>query len=237
MGILTPTFDCFDNLAETTQSVQAWRDHSSNLIMQATTTNPRNEAAAGDGVVLITQYFHAENEVARDNLVSVLSKNLHHPNIAEVALVNELEYNFAALKSSEKVKQYISGRRLTFADTFRVANDFYPNRTIVVSNSDIFFDSTINVATSSPLSNTIIALSKWNAVSVENSENGTVMDDKISLSLRADSQDAWVFRTPVPESVIAQSEFYLGAPRCDNRIARIFADAGYRYCRRGRIII
>ena len=65
-------------------------------------------------------------------------------------------------------------------------------------------------------------------------------DESIYLTLRTDSQDAWVFQPPVRtmitnnthidtniNSIVAQSDFYLGIPRCDNRIAEIFVSNGY----------
>lgn len=49
----------------------------------------------------------------------------------------------------------------------------------------------------------------------------------LSISLRIESQDAWVFVTPVPDSVIKESSFAMGSPACDNVIANIFDAAGY----------
>lgn len=231
MALVTPTFECFDLLAESSKLHKSWRDHSSNLMAQATsgTVAPASrDADTAQGIVLITQYFHAQDQAAQDDLVSVLSRNLRHQDVTEVALVNQLEYDFTALKFAEKIKQYISGRRLTFADAFHVANNFYPNRKVVISNSDIFFDETIRLALSAPLNGTLLALSKWNSVTVADASAEGSTAEKISLSLRVDSQDAWVLETPIPESIIALADFFLGSPRCDNRIAKLFSDAGYR---------
>ena len=48
------------------------------------------------------------------------------------------------------------------------------------------------------------------------------------LHPRADSQDSWAFRAPVPPGVIAKSDFFQGLPRCDGRMARIFEEEGLR---------
>ncbi len=199
--------------------------------MQSTVTSIVDPVEKEDnkksGVILITQYFHSSSPVAREAMVQVLSRNLQSPEIAEVALINEREYDFTALQYSEKIKQYVSGRRLTFADAFKVANNFYPGRKCIVANSDIFFDHTLQAVQSSPLESTFMALTKWKALSVIG-ESGEE-EEKISLFPRVDSQDAWIFSTPIPESIIGQSEFFLGAPKCDNRIAYLFSRAGYRY--------
>jgi len=47
--------------------------------------------------------------------------------------------------------------------------------------------------------------------------------------LRVDSQDAWIFKAPITnETIIDLANFFLGIPRCDNRIAEIFHSSGYR---------
>ena len=50
----------------------------------------------------------------------------------------------------------------------------------------------------------------------------------INMNLRTDSQDAWMFQPPLNSSLIAQSDFYLGAVRCDNRIAELFHISGHK---------
>ena len=49
----------------------------------------------------------------------------------------------------------------------------------------------------------------------------------IIIKIRTDSQDAWIFQTPMDTSVIKESNFYLGIPRCDNRIAYILFNNNY----------
>ena len=55
------------------------------------------------------------------------------------------------------------------------------------------------------------------------------------LAPRADSQDAWVVRAPLPRRVVAALEatgrgdgarLFLGMPRCDNRLAEVLASGG-----------
>lgn len=67
---------------------------------------------------------------------------------------------------------------------------------------------------------TIFALSKWT--------DWEPTDNFISLSPRIDSQDAWIFRSPLNQDVVELSTFFLGAPRCDNRLASIFTQSGYK---------
>jgi hypothetical protein len=54
------------------------------------------------------------------------------------------------------------------------------------------------------------------------------MISHVLLNLRSDSQDAWLFTASISEEIVRQTDFYFGLPRCDNRLAKIFMDSGYR---------
>lgn len=217
--LLTTTFRCLSESAES-QFVST-REHGlkqlTNLVSSPSLSG-NDAATASPGVVLMTQYFHSSDEKERNSFVEVLTRNLNEDSVAEIALINEQEFDFSTLPNAEKIKQFVIGRRLTFADAFRVANQYYSGRVVVLSNSDIFFDSTLALLRSASLVNSVLAISRWNFLN-----EGT-----INLNLRLDSQDAWAFRAPIAEGVINESVFNLGAPRCDNRLARILSDAGYR---------
>ena len=87
-------------------------------------------------------------------------------------------------------------------------------------NADIFFDESLfrfgDVRTLD-LRRNVLALAKWMMK----------REDDISLQLRTNSQDAWIFQPPVHADVIALSDFYMGIPRCDNRVAEVLTLAGH----------
>jgi hypothetical protein len=93
---------------------------------------------------------------------------------------------------------------------------------ILLGNSDIYFDDTLvslDVKSLEP-GGIVFALSKWTDWDASN--------NFILLSPRIDSQDAWIFRSPIKEEVIYLSSFFLGAPRCDNRLAAILNISGHK---------
>ena len=49
----------------------------------------------------------------------------------------------------------------------------------------------------------------------------------MNLFLRIESQDAWIFKSPVSEFVVNRSNFYMGTAKCDNVLATLFTNAGY----------
>ena len=52
-----------------------------------------------------------------------------------------------------------------------------------------------------------------------------IEDRCLRLRARADSQDAWIFRAPVPPLATFDTE--LGRAKCDNRVAFVLGAAGY----------
>lgn len=171
--------------------------------------------------VLITQFYLPSDPSLQRSLQEVLRRNLLHEAIEEVYLMCDADYSFDQLPNHHKITKLPQSRRLQFADAFRVMNERLRGRVVILANSDICFDDSLrDLSRSLPGDpRLVLALSKWTPVGGASS---------LSLSLRSDSQDAWVLSSPVPEQVLQQSGFFLGAPRCDNRLAQVFLDAGYR---------
>lgn len=87
------------------------------------------------------------------------------------------------------------------------------------ANADIAFDETLRFLTTASmqsLDNKVLTLLKW-GISGEN----------LTLSMRSDMQDTWIFCSPIANDVAEQSDFMLGVPRCDNRLAQILFEANY----------
>jgi hypothetical protein len=181
-------------------------------------------ASASGGFVLITQFYFPEDLTSRQNIQDVLVRNLQNDAIEEIYLICDEEYNFDQLPNHHKITKFILKTRLKFSDALRVANDRLAGRSVVLSNSDIYFDSSLqDLIARRPLpldSSLVLALSTWTPTG----EGG----GSLSLNLRSDSQDAWFLTAPVSEEILRQTDFFFGAPRCDNRIAKVFLDSGYR---------
>eukprot|EP01041_Mallomonas_annulata_P005995 gene5995-12081_t len=157
-------------------------------------------------------------------MLSVLSRNLANSAIETIVLMTNQIYSFTDLPNIYKIRQVIISGRLTFEKAFKLANagfsynKNYSNSIVIIANSDIYFDNTLENLQYINFTQKVLALSKWKH------EHG---DESITFSPRTDSQDAWVFSPRLPNELIKQMNFYLGAPRCDNRVARIFVDMGY----------
>ena len=79
-------------------------------------------------------------------------------------------------------------------------------------------DNTGGIESDVELDDRVVSLSRWDIKS-----NG-----EIELFRRADSQDSWIFTSPVSREIEEKSNFYLGRMGCDNALAWIFHDGGMK---------
>src|SRR5205814_1982921 len=80
------------------------------------------------------------------------------------------------------------------------------NQEGIVANADIFFDESLARLEGYDLTGKLLCVSRWDVQP----------DGSVKFFAQSDSQDAWIFRTPIPEF---PSDFQLGVPACDNRLA------------------
>lgn len=92
------------------------------------------------------------------------------------------------------------------------------------ANSDMFFDQSLSslgdFIDDFPQS-TVLAVSKW--------KDWTQSEDPTSTlyGVRVDSQDAWIFRSPLNTCAHLNSNFPMGEVGCDNRLAGMLRGCEY----------
>jgi hypothetical protein len=203
------------------------------------------EAAGFD---LITQVYEPTDPARRLELAFCLAKNLRNPRIAKIHVLVEsardgtFASSIASLVDASKLHVQILGRRLRFSDAEQYAASSLPNRAVILCNADIFFDEDslrrLGDAKTLDLDRRVLALLRWEwtcgfditrmdlktLVAAAQAMEG--MEEVCErLRPRADSQDAWIFRAPLPALQTFDTE--LGRPRCDNRLAFVLGSAGY----------
>jgi hypothetical protein len=107
------------------------------------------------------------------------------------------------MDESQKINQVVIGNRLTFSTAFAYANKHYSNQTVILANADIYFDNSLRTFgdfSTLDLKGEVLALLKWQDIG-----NST-----LSLNIRTDSQDAWIFQPPLNPKVVELATFYLG---------------------------
>jgi hypothetical protein len=70
-------------------------------------------------------------------------------------------------------------------------------------------------------SSTVFTLSKWKDWTQSLDSTTTLFD------IRIDSQDSWIFRSPLNTCALQYTHFPMGSVGCDNRLADVFRTCGY----------
>jgi hypothetical protein len=164
-------------------------------------------------IVLYQNYYHPNDPNRRAEINKVLENNLKNKFIDHICLL--CEPGESPPRKHKKLKIFWCPRP-TFKDFFSITSIIpttnTPEKDIVkvVANSDIFFDSTIELMKKiQPYQ--CFALSRW--------------ETKTRRLYNIDySQDVWCFRDHIS---VDDCNFQLGLPGCDNRIAQIIADYDY----------
>lgn len=128
--------------------------------------------------------------------------------------INNPYINYVLIESDERMK---------YNDYFKIINSYSDNNDVnVIMNLDIYLDPECCHLLERIKPREVFALCRW-----EKQTNGD-----LKFADRPDSQDVWVFRGHIDMNV----DFYLGYAGCDNRIAKVFADAGWNVTNPSRTI-
>lgn len=186
---------------------------------------PKSIPKCNKKIVLIQQFFIHSDKRRHKETLETLAINAHNENIDEIHLINERSYTSDELgTNNKKIRQIIDGgKRLTYRQAMKYAMERLHNSIVVLSNSDIFFDSTIRSCRLIDLSQSIICLSRYKL-------NGKNLEAASPEILNGWSQDTWIWDsdTSFSSRELGVCDFHLGKPGCDNRIVRLVSDMGIK---------
>lgn len=173
--------------------------------------NPVQPIVKKGKTLLFTSYFDSGSPQRNRELLTCLTNNLKHEAIDTVYVLSPIDVPL----THEKLR-VIPSSRPTYKSMIAHANSVSGNDDIIViANSDIYFDHTVNWPHQLPMQNTLIALSRWDVY-----PNGTKR-----LFAYEHSQDAWIFKGKID---LEGGDYYFGLPGCDNRFAFDANASGYR---------
>jgi len=143
-----------------------------------------------------------------------LERNISCPAITEICVLCEGDQDL--IPHSEKIRLRRIDRRPTYTDFFNWINELVSAEDVsIIANTDIYFDNQLYLFQFWRMpSKMVLALSRWDRTA-----------ESIRLHNHGDSQDSWIVKGN-PQNV--DGCFFIGVPRCDNRIAAEFEKAGYR---------
>jgi hypothetical protein len=174
---------------------------------------------------LFMQFYVDANPKRQAEIRACLYKNLENPFVRKVHLLNERLYTNKELGvKSAKIVQTVIGSRLKYGDIFRYVNQNNIQGYIIIANSDILFDATLE-----NLFYSDISLSKKVFAQLRYEYNP--IDPSISrlFGPRYDSQDVWIFHSNfvLNQKQTKLLDFPMGKPGCDNRLIYILSILGY----------
>lgn len=175
---------------------------------------------------LLTQFYIDKNEERQKEIVKTLNLNVHNNSIDKIYLLNERVYSEEELGiKSDKIIQVILNNRLKFMDIFYAIEQISIEGYIVIANSDIFFDKSIERIKEYDLENkNILTLCRYEYLGNESLKNCKLFDNG-----RPDSQDVWIYHSdnnihPQHRQIF---DFMMGKPGCDNKLIYLFSILGY----------
>ena len=163
---------------------------------------------------LYTTYYKEINNYRKNELLTCLKNNISNTAISKIIVFNEGD-SIGHLAPGN-IEEVFLDKRPTYNDFINYINvNSNPDDIHIIANTDIYFDSNIGVLQYINLKDTCLALSRWD----------TADTIKPKLYNHNDSQDVWVFKGPIKQTL--QANFPLGVPRCDNRLMYQLQEAGY----------
>ena len=195
------------------------------------------------GITVLTEYFTSSHVGRRKEILKSIEVNCRIPQTHEIVLFMEPSTeNLQHIRSLsrilrpecfDKIRIHEVSRRSTYSDFFEYANTHLGGRACVLCNNDISFDESLDEienATDFDLDGHFICLTRWDVMK-DNS-----LKFKEPVRVRKNSQDAWIFKPPLPAKMIEKGGFYMGRPGCDGMIAYLATISGLKLLNPSKLI-
>lgn len=168
-------------------------------------------------IILVTPYFKAASSERQKELDECLSRNASCQYVNEIVLL--IDDGHVPSISSAKLSLVHLDHRPTYRDWVDLALG-YRNCIVVLANSDIYFDDSINnLATILQEPGNLVALTRYEKVG----------NQLIPHPNPQWSQDVWAISSEslVNKTLLNSLNMPLGVPRCDNKIVYLFKMHGW----------
>ena len=192
----------------------------------------KNENTTTDEVHLFSQFFIHKNNIRNREIQICLETNISNEFVTKIHLLNERFYSqkeMGIVNNFDKIIQIVIGHRLCYKDVFEYIRYNLIKGYLILSNIDIFFDSTIKKLHSSTLNEKTIQNKKQMIALLRYEYNGISTNSSLLFGPRFDSQDVWIFHSTnsIEENQEKAFSFEFGKPGCDNKIIYLMKILGY----------
>lgn len=160
-------------------------------------------------------YYNANNVERQEELDFCLIENYNNKHIDKIHIFGTIDKNISDMDYLNKIT-IIDKERPTFKDYINYSvNNISHTDIVILSNSDIYFDDTLNILPEIDFDKCALALSRY-----------VLQNNTIFLYPEPDiCQDTWIYK-PDNRLLDMDCDFYMGVNGCDNRIAFEFAKVG-----------
>ena len=171
-------------------------------------------------MILLTTYY-IPNLIARQKEIDrCLLHNIENQYIDSIYLLNNQMYDLSHLPDpNHKIHQIIISHnptyQLRYKDAIEYMNQHFIGKICILSNSDIYFNETLYKLYSVSFQNKLFALLRY-----DEEENGNKNIFSRHNLPRTDSQDSWIFQSPLQVDT-NKLDFSMGTLGCDNIFANI----------------
>ena len=214
-----------------------------------------HEKEKQEQINVFTQFFMPKNEARLNEIRECLKRNVLNEHINKIYLLNERIYTNEELGiESSKIVQENIERRIKFSDIFNYVSNNKIEGYVVIINSDIFLDETIEKIQNSNLrlKRTCYTLLRYEYRNEPNLNDCSLFGSKdfykkeferqnpfalftpnliqkYDFDARCDSMDTWIFHSNnlIEKKEIKTFDFFFGTPGCDNKIIYLLKICGY----------
>ena len=169
-------------------------------------------------IVLLVEDYRPENSVRREELQTVLHRNLENPLFDQIVLFSQFNDGHPEHPKMRVIPQL---QRLTYQTCLEWINQNLVDTICVVANADIYFDQSLERLNTIEFHKLFISLLRYDVTD----QTGSNQLFSRGQHPHADAQDTWIFKAPFKHP--AGLDFYFGKAGCDNRLAYEALKRGY----------
>jgi len=196
-----------------------------------------------DRFVVLTEYFRSNHPGRRKEIAKSIEVNARIPQTKRVIIFIDPEVEFpTSLKRVLSKEHYskielrhIEARgRSTYSDFFSYANKNLIGENCILCNNDISFDESLDLLRRTKgfnLDGHFVCLTRWN----EKIDQSTSFFQPARI--RQNSQDAWIFKPPLPMKMVEKGGFYMGRPGCDGMVAYLAAISNLKLLNPSKVVV
>jgi len=181
--------------------------------------------------VVLTEYYRPNRNDRHKEIVKSIEVNCRIDQTKKVILFMNSTTPFPqelkevlSEESFKKIKIHYTrpNDRARYGDFFAYANEHLLGERCILCNNDISFDESLDLLNGFDLSGHFICLTRWDLMR-DNS-----LRFKQPARIRRNSQDAWIFTTPLPIKMIQRGQYYMGRPGCDGMTSYLATISGLK---------